>query len=95
MRYHWGLGIGHTYSRSQDLRSQQTPPIVYETDNAEDSTMSATALLDQGVEGGEDSELGHDGDDVDFDDGNSDFSADDYQSPEDYEECLELHDTYY
>lgn len=23
MRYHWGLGIGHTYSHGKDLRSQQ------------------------------------------------------------------------
>lgn len=23
MRYHWGLGIGHTYSHGQDIRSHQ------------------------------------------------------------------------
>lgn len=25
MRYHWGLGIGHTYSHGRDVRSQRYP----------------------------------------------------------------------
>ena len=31
MRYHWGLGVGHTYSHHRDVRSQQySSPIIAE-----------------------------------------------------------------
>lgn len=30
MRYHWGLGIGHTYSHSRDIPSQQYPAPLFD-----------------------------------------------------------------
>lgn len=40
MRYHWGMGIGHTYSHDQDLQSQRvSSPPANDSPAAEDTQM--------------------------------------------------------
>lgn len=48
MRYHWGLGIGHTYSHSRDIRSHQysTPPPVDPPETSPDQEICSPLSVD-------------------------------------------------
>ncbi|KJA12845.1 hypothetical protein HYPSUDRAFT_210068 [Hypholoma sublateritium FD-334 SS-4] len=86
MRYHWGLGIGHTYSHGVVAGFQQhpIPPSVDEPEEADDVGDGPPAL--------------HDAELNDEDEGSDDAvsasdTAEGHES--DDEAFLELHDTYY
>lgn len=83
MRYHWGLGIGHTYSHEGASYFQQ-PPIPPSPDESED----------EGTEDVLSKNSGPDNQEADSDHAESESNSSESSNSDD-EAFLELHDTYY
>lgn len=109
MRYHWGLGIGHTYSHGQSCQSQQYSAPIPESDqepefpdleeinepNLEPEPVGLDLQLDEDAECGS----AEDDSDSDSDCGSSSGSDNDSchsesQSDSADEDMMELYDTY-
>lgn len=105
MRYHWGLGVGHTYSHGRDVRSQQyAAPVSGEDPNvAQEEIPEAVHPGQLAAACSADNEPGDvsEPDDQEADksdvevigaEGDSDSATDDDSEAD--EELLELHDMY-
>lgn len=68
MRYHWSLGIGHTYSHG----SISLPQTTSYDDNTREGETGGDANTGEGASGGDDPQIGNTKEDQDDDDPDSD-----------------------
>ena len=96
MRYHWGLGVGHTYAKVApnlpDKIAASTAELL--DDEGQEIEDGLTQIVDDSEEDNvrDDDELSYVND---SDSENSVNSSDDPESDDDDDEFLELYDTYH
>lgn len=97
MRYHWGLGVGHTYAKGVPDLQGATEKIAASTSDVLDD--EGQEIEDGLAENDDDIEEDNvrDDDELSYYNGseNGPYSSDDSESEDDDEEFLELYDTYH